>query len=61
MWTTTAIFVLYVLLTVLILPMPGWLQALSVVAPLAGGLIANHLIPSRPAADFEGEEAHRDA
>ena len=47
-WTTAAIFTIYVLLTVLILPMPGWLQALSVVGPLAAGLIANHLVASRP-------------
>jgi hypothetical protein len=43
-WTIAAIFAVYVLLTVLILPMPGWLQAMAVVAPLIGGLIANHLV-----------------
>ena len=58
-WTVTGIFTVYVLLTTLILPMPGWLQAIAVLAPLIGGLIANHLVaegeiaaaPSAPAAD----------
>lgn len=60
-WTTTAIFTLYVLLTVLILPMPGWLQALAVVAPLIGGLIANHLVPARAVLDPASENARDDA
>jgi uncharacterized membrane protein YdcZ (DUF606 family) len=58
-WTVGAVFVVYVLLTILVLPMPGWLQAVAVLAPLAGALIGNHLVreraivvaPSAPAAD----------
>ena len=46
-WTVAALFALYVLVTVLILPMPGWMQAVAIVAPLIGGLIANHLVKSR--------------
>jgi hypothetical protein len=46
-WTITAIFAVYVLLTVLVLPMPGWLQVVAVVAPLIGGLLANHLVDER--------------
>lgn len=46
-WTLAGIFALYVLLTVFILPMPGWLQAVAVAAPLVGGLIANHLVKDR--------------
>jgi len=49
-WTIAAIFALFVLLNVLILPMPSWLQVVAVAAPLLGGLIANHLIAARPAA-----------
>jgi len=43
-WTIGVLFALYVLVTVLILPMPGWLQVLAVLAPLIGTLLANHLI-----------------
>jgi hypothetical protein len=53
-WTITALFALYVLVTVLILPMPGWMQTAAIVAPLIGGLIANHLVKGAPrAADIE--------
>ena len=31
----------------MILPMPGWLQAIAVAAPLIGGLIGNHLVGER--------------
>lgn len=43
-WTVTALIAAYVLLNVLILPLPGWMQALSIAAPLIGGLLANHLV-----------------
>ena len=46
-WTVAGLFAVYVLLTVLMLPMPGWMQAVAVVAPLVGGLIANHLVRDR--------------
>lgn len=49
-WTVAGLFAVYVLLTVLMLPMPGWMQAVAVVAPLIGGLIANHLVGDRAAA-----------
>jgi len=50
-WTVAGLFALYVVLTVLVLPMPSWLQAVAVLAPLLGGLIANHLVADRePAA-----------
>ena len=50
-WTIGGIFAVYVLLNVLILPMPGWMQAVAILAPLLGGLIANHLVADRPDAD----------
>jgi hypothetical protein len=50
-WTATGFFTLYVLLTTLVLPMPGWLQATAVVGPLIGGLIANHLVAGRDIAE----------
>ena len=49
-WTVAGLFAVYVLLNVLILPMPGWLQAIAVVAPLIGGLLANHLVGEREVA-----------
>jgi hypothetical protein len=49
-WTLAALFALYVLFSVLVLPMPGWLQAVAVLAPLIGGVIGNHLVADQPAA-----------
>ena len=48
-WTVGGLFVLYVLLTVLILRMPGWLQAASIIAPIIGTFLGNHLVKERPA------------
>jgi len=51
-WTVAALIALYVVLNVLILPLPGWMQALSIAAPLIGGLLANHLVKdAAPAAE----------
>ena len=63
-WTITGFFAVYVLLNVLILPMPGWMQAIAVAAPLIGGLIANHLVAERIVAIDEDKpivEAEADA
>lgn len=49
-WTVAGLFAVYVLLNVMILPMPSWLQAVAVLAPLIGGLLANHLVAERRAA-----------
>jgi hypothetical protein len=50
-WTVAGFFAVYVLVTTMILPMPGWLQAIAVTAPLIGGLVGNHLVRERqPAA-----------
>jgi hypothetical protein len=46
-WTLAGIFVVYVFISTLVLPMPGWLQAVAVLAPLIGGLLANHLVADR--------------
>ena len=61
-WTVAALIALYVVLNVLILPLPGWMQALSIAAPLIGGLLANHLVKDAapvPAAAEPLEESHR--
>jgi hypothetical protein len=50
-WTVAALIAAYVVLNTLVLPLPGWMQALSIAAPLLGGLIGNSLIAARdPAA-----------
>jgi len=49
-WIVAILIALYVLLNMLILPLPSWMQVLSIVAPLIGGLIGNHLIREAPAA-----------
>lgn len=58
-WTIAGLFEVYLLLTVLVLPMPGWMQVAGLAAPLLAGLLANHLIANRldPAVD---EERHSD-
>jgi hypothetical protein len=43
-WTVAVLIAAYVVLNMLVLALPGWMQALSVVAPLLGGLIGNHLV-----------------
>lgn len=54
-WTVAILFAIYVLLTVMILPMPAWMQAVSVAAPLFGGLLGNHLAAGRAPAEAETE------
>ncbi|HKR24521.1 MAG TPA: hypothetical protein VJS15_04625 [Allosphingosinicella sp.] len=54
-WTVAVLIAAYVVMNMLVLPLPGWMQALSVAAPLIGGLIANHLVKgARPAAEAGG-------
>jgi len=50
-----------VLVTTMILPMPGWLQAIAVAAPLIGGLIGNHLVRERSFAAAVAPETPADA
>jgi hypothetical protein len=46
-WTVAILYAVLAGLGVLPLPMAGWMQAIAIVAPLIGGLIANHLVKSR--------------
>lgn len=46
-WFIAGLFTLYVLLNTFILPMPPWLQATAIIAPLLGGLLANHMVANR--------------
>lgn len=52
-WTVAALFALYVLASVFVLPMPAWMQVLAVAAPLIGGWIASHFGRRTAAADGE--------
>lgn len=55
-WTVAGLIAIYVVLSVLSLPLPGWMQALSIAAPLLGGLIGNHLVSGgAPVADTTPE------
>ncbi len=53
-WTVTILYAVFAGLGVLPLPLAGWMQAVTVAAPLLGGLIGNHLVSgSAPAAAGE--------
>ena len=54
-WIVAALIAAYVVLNTFVLPLPAWMQVLSIAAPLIGGLIANHLVGDRAAAPAEGE------
>ena len=60
-WTVTLLIGAYVVLNSIVLPLPAWMQALSIAAPLVGGLIGNHLVRERAAAVVaDGETAEAD-
>jgi hypothetical protein len=54
-WTIAGLFALYVLASVLVLPMPVWMEVVAVVLPLVGGFLANHLVASLAPAEGEAE------
>lgn len=54
-WTVTFLIALYVVLSILSLPLTGLEQALAIAAPILGGLIGNHLVKART--DVETGEA----
>jgi len=59
-WTVAGLVACYVVLNTMVLPLPGWMQALSIAAPLIGGLLANHLVKdAAPAAATTVEEIGR--
>ena len=47
LWTVTFIVIAYQLISVALLPMPGWMQVTALAAPLIAGFIANRLVPER--------------
>lgn len=46
-WTVAGFFALYVMANIAILPMPAWMQAASLAAPLLGAALAHHYGPGR--------------
>jgi uncharacterized membrane protein len=46
-WTVAGLILAYLLLTVLMLPMPGWMQVAALAAPVVAGFLANRLIGDR--------------
>jgi len=52
-WTVTGLIALYVVLSILSLPLPGLEQALAIAGPVLGGLIGIHLARARPAIESE--------
>ncbi|HEX8214415.1 MAG TPA: hypothetical protein VF582_02970 [Allosphingosinicella sp.] len=46
-WTIAGLILAYLLITVLMLPMPGWMQVAALAAPLVAGFLANRLVPER--------------
>jgi hypothetical protein len=56
-WTVAILIACYVVLNTLVLPLPAWMQALSIAAPLVGGLIGNHLARGGAASEADAVDA----
>jgi hypothetical protein len=56
-WTVAILIACYVVLNTLVLPLPAWMQALSIAAPLLGALIGNHLVKGGAAPEAVTVEA----
>lgn len=46
-WTVAILYAILAALSVMPLPIAGWMQALTTVLPIIAGLLANHLIAAR--------------
>ena len=62
-WAVAAFFALFVVLNVLMLPMPTWMQVVAIAAPLLGGLLGSHVkararivAPEETTADADAQE-----
>jgi hypothetical protein len=55
-WTVTVLIALYFMLGVVALPLPVWMRALAVAAPLIGGLVGNRLVGTAPGVAEPAEE-----
>ena len=54
-WTVAGFFTLYVALTLLVLPMPGWMQGVALIGPVLAGFVANRLIGARKVIETQPE------
>jgi uncharacterized membrane protein YeaQ/YmgE (transglycosylase-associated protein family) len=61
-WTIAGLTEAYMLVNVLMLPMPGWMQVVALILPLIAGFLANHLVANRaPIEDADPERKDLDA
>lgn len=60
-WAVAIVYALLAALSVLTLPIAGWIQALTIAVPVLGGLFANHLVRGGEAAVTEEQVATPDA
>lgn len=54
-WTVAGFFTIYVALTLLVLPMPVWMQGLALIGPVLSGFIANRIVAGRSAAPTDSQ------
>jgi hypothetical protein len=59
-WTIAVLIAIGALTNIFVIPHPVWMQVSAIVAPLLGGLVANHLVRRRDRAAPDAPEA-RDA
>ena len=55
-WTVAGLAEAYMLISILVLPMPGWMQVVALLLPIAAGFLANHLVKTRIELDDGAEE-----
>lgn len=61
-WTVAILFAVYVAMNIAVLPMPGWMQAASLAAPILGGVIAHRFgpLPRLRPVEAEGDDWSED-
>jgi hypothetical protein len=59
-WVVAIVYALLAALSVLTLPLAGWVQALTIAMPVLGGLFANHLVRGGEPAIAESAAATTD-
>lgn len=55
-WTVAGLAEAYMLISILVLPMSGWMQVVALLLPIAAGFLANHLVKTRIEPDDGAEE-----
>ena len=60
-WAVAIFFALFVVLNVMMLPMPTWMQVVAIAAPLLGGLLGSHIKDRATAPAPQDTTDHADA